>query len=738
MNKRRWWIFGTAAALILAWLLCLPRELFRGTVYSTVVESAEGELLGARIADDGQWRFPPSDTVPERFAAALIQFEDKRFRWHPGVDLLAIGRALKDNIKEGHTVSGGSTITMQVIRLSRGKERTLWQKAIEAVQATRLELRYSKKKILALYASHAPFGGNVVGLEAAAWRYFGRPAAELSWAESATLAVLPNSPSSMHPGKNREQLLSKRNRLLERLCRKGYFDAETLEASLEEPLPEAPLQLPSYAKHYVEHCKKGEKTVTGIQFALQKAVEEVCDRRSDNLADEGIADMAAVVIDNRSGEIIAYVGNTSPGRKRPGVDVDIAASPRSTGSILKPALYAAALEEGTILPGTLLPDVPVNLSGFAPQNFDHQFYGAVPANEALARSLNIPAVFLLQEFGVPKFLDVLRKCNITTLENEASHYGLSLILGGGECRLDQVARMYSQMAVTASEDLPAWYTLDALKEVNRPDELDWRLIRSVRKAAWKTGTSYGFRDAWAVGMTPSYTIGVWAGNAQGQGVAGLTGARAAGPVMFDILNLLPAESSWFEMPGLAGHDGGLAGHDGDGRARTGNTVTPGPDRGSQWAKVCAQSGYLAGPDCTETEDMLISDAGLQTEPCPYHRSGEFVLPPAMEWYYRPHHPEYKGATRSASAGAVIAFIYPSSGSTLELPRQLSGEVEGAVFRAAHHNPAATIWWHMDGSYIGETQLIHEMKLSPAPGKHVLTIVDENGNTAAVTFTVAGL
>ena len=692
MTKRRWWIIGMAAALFLAWLLCLPRNLFKGTVYSTVVESAEGELLGARIADDGQWRFPPSTEVPERFATALVQFEDKRFWWHPGVDFLAIGRAFKDNIKEGHTVSGGSTITMQVIRLSRGKERTIWQKVIEAVQATRLELRYSKKKILALYASHAPFGGNVVGLEAAAWRYFGRPADELSWAESATLAILPNSPASMHPGKNRDALKEKRDRLLERLCKKGYIDRETLEASLEEPLPEVPLQLPSYARHYVEHCTKGQKTRTGIKITLQKAVEEVCDRRSDDLSEEGIADMAAVVIDNSTGDIIAYVGNTSKDRNRPGVDVDVASSPRSTGSILKPVLFKAALEEGTILPATLLPDIPVNLSGFAPQNFDHQFYGAVHANNALARSLNIPAVFLLQEYGVPRFLERLQNCNISTLENDASHYGLSLILGGGECRLDEVTRMYSKMAVEASESLSAWYTMDALKEVNRPDELDWRLIRSVRKAAWKTGTSYGFRDAWAVGMTPHYTIGVWAGNAEGQGVAGLTGARASGPVMFDILNLLPAESSWFEMP----------------------------SKDTEYVKICKDSGHLAGPDCTDTEDMLIPKAGLETEPCPYHKTGEFVLPPAMEWYYRPHHP---------------AFIYPSNGSTIQLPRQLSGEIEGAVFRAAHHNPETKIWWHLDGSYIGETQLIHEMRLSPEKGKHVLTIVDENGETASIRFNI---
>ena len=197
-------IWGVVAGLVVAWLCCLPRELFRDVSYSTVVESAEGELLGARIAADEQWRFPPSDTVPERYATALIQFEDRAFRWHPGVNPVALVRAAVANLRAGHVVSGGSTLTMQVIRLSRQKERTLWQKTIEAVQATRLELRYSKKQILALYAAHAPYGGNVVGLEAAAWRYFGRPAAELSWAEAATLAILPNAPGTLHLSRGRE------------------------------------------------------------------------------------------------------------------------------------------------------------------------------------------------------------------------------------------------------------------------------------------------------------------------------------------------------------------------------------------------------------------------------------------------------------------------------------------------------------------------------------------------------
>ncbi len=717
------------AVILLAYLFCLPRNLFKDTVYSTVVESAEGELLGARIAEDGQWRFPPCDTVPERFATALVQFEDRHFRWHPGVNPVAMGRALVQNLRSGHVVSGGSTITMQVIRLSRQKERTVKQKLIESILATRLELRYSKRRILALYASHAPFGGNVVGLEAAAWRYFGRPASELSWAEAATLAVLPNAPATLHLSRGREELLQKRNRLLKRLLEHGDIGADTYAAALEEPLPQAPLPLPAFAPHYVENCPKGVRTRTSLRIGLQKAVTAAVDRQSDDLAREGVSDLAAVVMDNRTGEVVAYVGNASPYRERPGVQVDIASSPRSTGSILKPFLYEAALEEGLILPRTLLPDIPVNLGGFAPQNFDRQFYGAVPAAEALARSLNVPAVFLLRQYGVPKFYSLLQARGLTTLTRSPETYGLSLILGGAEGRLDEITAAYSAMAasvITGSEQpvmagtdrpsLATWYTLDALKEVNRPDELDWRLIRSVRKAAWKTGTSYGFRDAWAVGMTPEYTIGVWAGNAEGQGVPGLTGARTAGPVMFDILGLLPASNDWFEMPGQAGHD-------------------ENSDRPSL-AKVCVASGYLAGPECPQTEELLLPSACLESDPCPYHRNGEFVLPPAMEWFYKPHHPEYVGAGKKGASAQVMEFIYPSSGTVLYLPRQLSGEVEGVVFRVAHHSTDATLWWHLDQSFVGETRFIHELRLAPPIGKHTLTVVDGDGNSVTLPFTVA--
>ena len=341
MKRRQAIALAIVSGLLAGYLLTLPGDLFKGTHYSTVVVDRDGVLLGAKTASDGQWRFPPCDTVPERYAKAVIQFEDRHFRWHLGVNPVSLVRALIGNIKAGHVTSGGSTITMQVIRISRRKPRTVWQKAVEAVLATNLELHRSKKKILSTYASHAPFGGNVVGLEAASWRYFGRPPSELSWAEAATLAVLPNSPSSIHPGKNRDALLLKRNRLLERLCAHGDLDSMTLELALEEPLPEAPLPLPSLAPHLVARYDGAEKTVkTSIDAHLQRMVSETVDLNSDYLSVRGIADMAAVVIDIRTGETIAYVGNASVERKRDGAMVDVASRPRSTGSILKPFLYA--------------------------------------------------------------------------------------------------------------------------------------------------------------------------------------------------------------------------------------------------------------------------------------------------------------------------------------------------------------------------------------------------------------
>ena len=734
ISKRKFLLF-LLFSLLSAYYFCLPRNMFPDTPYATVMADRNGELLGARIADDGQWRFPPSETVSEKFKQCLLQFEDRYFYFHWGVNPLSVGRALIQNIRNKEVVSGGSTITMQTIRLMRKKPRTVKEKIIEAVLATRLEFRYSKEKILALYASHAPFGGNVVGLEAAAWRYFGHSSQNLSWAEAATLAVLPNAPSMIHLSKNRQALETKRNRLLKRLLDRNLIDRSAYELALTEPLPSEPLLLPQIAPHLVSllyRTDKGHYIQTTLEKGFQQQIESLLSRWNAEFMRSDIRNIAALVIDVMNNEITAYCGNVNFNEKKSGNQVDIIHAPRSTGSILKPLLYCAMLQEGELLPNTLLPDIPLNINGFAPQNFDLQFNGAVPASEALARSLNVPAVQMLRKYSVPKFYDLLKKAGLTTLTRPASDYGLSLILGGAEGTLWEIASVYSSMAYTLQtgdyrpgypsikrsdgtkknlkDSSPlfrrgaVWQTFEAIKEVNRPEEIDWHIIPSIRPVAWKTGTSYGFRDAWAVGTTSRYVVAVWAGNANGEGKPGLTGASTAGPVMFDIFNLLPA-SQWFDIP----YD----------------DLTE--------AEICRESGHLKGRFCEHTDTLLVCPAALRTDPCPYHipinvTSDEryrvyencavgndiknktwFVLPPAWEWYYKQHHPEYKPLpplkAGCGNSGAInpMQFIYPQNNAIIYIPKQLDGSKGAIVFNLAHSNNDATVFWHLDEEYITSTR-----------------------------------
>ncbi|MCE8732233.1 penicillin-binding protein 1C [Bacteroides thetaiotaomicron] len=748
------------AFLVTGYIFCLPRHLFH-VPYSTVVTDRNEELLGARIASDGQWRFPPRNTTPEKIKECLITFEDKHFYHHWGVNPFAIGRAFYQNVKNKRIVSGGSTLTMQTIRLARNESRTFREKLIEMIWATRLEFRASKEEILSMYISHAPFGGNVVGLDAAAWRYFGHSADDLSWAESAMLAVLPNAPAMIHLSKGRKTLLDKRNRLLKQLLEKRTIDSSTYELAISEPLPDEPHALPQIAPYLVSRFyqeRNGEYSRSTINKGIQTQVEDLAERWSNEFGRSDIRNLAILVIDIPSNQVVAYCGNVHFDRKQGGNQVDVIQAPRSTGSILKPFLYYAMLQEGSLLPDMLLPDVPVNINGFTPQNFSMQFEGAVPASEALARSLNIPAVTMLQRYGVPKFHSFLQQIGLKTINRSSSHYGLSLILGGAEATLWDVTNAYAMMGrsllqlpqrscslllptsrITESTDPfqpgAVWQTFDALKEVNRPEEIDWKSIPSMQTIAWKTGTSYGFRDAWAVGVTPRYAVGVWVGNATGEGKPGLVGAQTAGPVLFDIFNLLPS-SSWFTRP-------------------VGIFVE---------AEVCRKSGHLKGRFCDETDTLLVLPAGLRTEACPYHhlvtlsadesqriyencanteptlRKSWFTLPPVWEWYYKQHHPEYKPLPPfKAGCGEdtfqPMQFIYPPMNARIKLPKQLDGSKGFLTVELAHNNPNATVFWHLDETYQAQTQDFHKISLQPAAGKHSLTAVDGEGNTISTTFFV---
>lgn len=767
--------------------LWIPKPLI-SKPYSTLLYTTETSgrevLLGARIASDGQWRFPSGSEVPEKFAVCLTQYEDKRFWYHPGVDPFALMRAVQLNLTQSRVVSGGSTLTMQLARIAQGNQsRTVGQKVIEMLWALYLECSYSKVEILRMYASNAPFGGNVVGIEAAAWRYFGREAKDLSWAEQATLAVLPNSPALIHPGRNRAELKQKRDKLLLRLYEKHILDKTEYELACMEALPEKPLPLPNEAPHLLERLaieKQENRIHTTVDPTLQQQVQRLVNRYVADYRSNHIYNAAALVADVESGKILAYVGNVTDQNMTTGhgYQVDVITSPRSTGSVLKPFLYAAMLNDGLILPGTLIADTPLNINGFTPQNFNKTFYGAVPAHVAIERSLNVPLVRMLSQYNTGRFMSLLKRLGMTTLRFSEDHYGASLILGGAEGSLWDLSGMYASLArmlshyrsyngrydrsdihpltpypieekkpirsVTdtrlADESLLSyaslWFMFEAMSGLNRPEEeADWQQFSSMKQVAWKTGTSYGGRDAWAIGVTPRYVVGVWVGNATGEGRSGLTGVGYAAPILFDIYSLLP-DVPWFDQP---------------------------YDELEEVA-VCRQSGHKASAICDEVDTVYIPRTGIATAVCPYHRivhlsqDGQyrvnsscesvsrmqerswFVLPPAQAYYYKNYHVEYQALPPlkpgcEEDQSRQIAILYPEHQAVLYLPKGFSGEREKVVMRATHARSDATLYWHLDDVYLGETRQIHQMACLVEPGNHILTLLDEDGNRRSILFEV---
>jgi penicillin-binding protein 1C len=779
---------AAVVALVVGFWAMLPARLF-DVPLAYVVEDRNGALLGARLAADGQWRFPPTAAVPEKFAQALVVFEDKRFWQHPGVDPLAMARALRLNARHSRVVSGGSTLTMQVARLARGaSERTYSAKLLEILWALRIEAGYSKREILALYANNAPFGGNVVGIEAAAWRYFGRDPDSLSWAEAATLAVLPNSPALVHVARNRDRLLTKRNALLARLHASGAIDAMQFDLALAEPLTAEPRELPRLAPHLLDSLRAAHpdqhRFTTTINADLQVAASAMVGEHSTALARQEIHNAAAIVVDNRTFEVVAYVGNSAwSATGERGYAVDIVRRPRSTGSLLKPLLYAAMLEEGSLLPQMLLPDVPTQYAGYSPENFDRQYRGAVPADVALAQSLNVPAVRMLRRYGVERFYALLKDYGMTTLTRPANDYGLTLVLGGAEGTLWDMAQLQASLtelarrpeteiarsprALTAlmpdsdvgdagsmhvanttsatntspSARAPsrhqsigpgaAWLTLNALLEVTRPgEEGHWRNFASANKIAWKTGTSWGMRDAWAVGSTSRYTVAVWVGNATGEGRPGLIGSTVAAPLLFALFNRLGG-AEWFAPPYYA----------------------------MKQVDTCRNDGYLANDYCAATRtwvprashfdqqtphNLLVHLDATQIarvdssceSPANMRQIAWFVLPPTQGFYYRREHAAYRELPQmredcaaglgAGSARPPLDFVYPAQEARIYVPLELDGRASRVVFEAAHRRRDAEIHWHLDGDYLGATRGVHQQALDIEAGEHTLTIVDGDG------------
>lgn len=745
----------------------LPTELFTKPT-STVIVSNKNELLGALIAADGQWRFPHNNQVPDKFKTCVIQFEDAYFYKHLGFNPISIFKAIFQNIQSGKVVRGGSTITQQVIRLSRNQQsRTYFEKVIELILATRLEIRNSKDEIMAFWSSNAPFGGNVVGLDAASWRYFNRQSSDLSWAEAATLAVLPNAPNLMYPGKNKQQLLDKRNRLLRKLLQNKEIDSLTYHLSLLEEIPDKPFALPQVAPHLLQKIhqqKKGKFVKTTIDKKLQIQTNDIVQQHYNQLSKNGIHNVAVLVLEVKTRKVLTYVGN-APTTKENQKDVDVIDKPRSTGSVLKPFLYAAMLDNGELLPNSLVADIPSNFGSYHPENFDKKYAGAVSAKIALSKSLNVPTVRMLQQFGLEKFHHYLQKLQLKDIKKSANHYGLTLALGGAESNLWDLSKSYAAMASTINHYTanssryftnefcePTFYadkkidfgtktpekiifdaascylTFESLKEVNRPDaEENWEFFDSSKQVAWKTGTSFGFRDAWAIGATKEYVVAIWVGNADGEGRPGLVGVQTAAPILFDVLDKLP-NSAWFDKPF--------------------DEMTE--------VEICSKSGYRATQICEEKQLVFIQNSGLKTAPCPYHilistdfsekhqvnttcesfanikQTSWFVLPPLMAYYYKEKNPFYKSLPvyRNdcfADEKVTMKFLYPTEKTTIFLPRNFEGTQNELVLKVAHSNKDATLFWYLNNTFLASTKEIHQLAIVPQLGRHTISVTDNFGS-----------
>jgi len=503
---------------------------------------------------------------------------------------------------------------------------------------------------------------------------------------------------------------------------------------------------------------------------------EIVEKYHDTYRYKEIHNAAAIVVEIETGDVISYIGNAgSKMHGDHGQDVDIITSRRSPGSLLKPVLYALAIDEGILAPNQLLPDIPMYYQGFAPQNFDKKFKGAVHANHALRSSLNVPFVHLLKDYGYEKMHHQLRKMGLNSLDKPAGHYGLTLILGGVEVTLWEMSALYAGMGRSLSEymaskgdsryndddyhpnsyilinanehDQPSnrygiirasaiWHALSAMQELYRPDEFaNWERFASGEKIAWKTGTSYGHKDAWAIGLNSKYVVGIWLGNADGEGRPDLVGTTAAAPLMFRIFQVL------------------------DGKAEF-----PEPVSDMVMMKICKESGFKAGENCPDTENMFVSKGVTNAQSCPYHHKLHldqdmkwqvnstcypvkdmehvdwFILPPAQAYYYKKYNSNYSDPPEfldrfSSDQKDAIEMIYPRMFTKVYIPIEIDGNPGKVVFHAAHTDPGRNIYWHLDDDYIGTTTNNHQINMRPRQGNHTLNLVDDHGNELLVRFEV---
>ena len=712
--------------------------------YSVSVLDNNGKIIGVYLNKDEQWHLKSADEIPEKLKRAVMVFEDKNFYSHNGVDFSAVIRAVKDNIFEKRR-TGASTITMQAVKMAQPKERNYFNKYLEIVHAFKLEKYYKKDEILKMYLNNAPYGGNIVGYKTASHMYFRKSPKELTWSEAALLAVLPNSPGLMNVEKNREKLIEKRNFLLKKLYEKNFINERQYEISLKEPVPDKrysfPVLAPHLARRLVNENKDKKIIKSTIDSEIQKKTEKAVKDYSEFLKLSGINNTAVLIINNKNYEVTAYAGSQDFYDFKNNGQVDGITAKRSPGSLLKPFLYAKVIDEGIAAPQSKIPDVPLYFSNFSPQNADKKYYGMIEMRDALIKSLNIPFVELLKDYGEDKFFYFLK--DILNFEDRnPERYGLSLILGTKEFTMEEIGILYSGLAnygnfknlkytkESTEEERQlltkgaSYLTLTTMRELERPGME--KFYREKNPVSWKTGTSHGRRDGWAAGITPEWTVVVWTGNFTGEGNPNLTGVYTGGNLLFNILKILPKTEKEFDMPSDL-----------------------------KKIKVDKETGYRLKYGVPYKEIFYPKDA-KPLKASPYYKkifvnkNGEeidsrdesfnereekyiLVYPLEVVNYFVRENLDVSNIFSEKTAKKTIKFIYPKNNLKIIAPKDFDGEKSLIVKIANIKNQE--LYWYVNKEYAGKSRE-KERSFNFKKGKYEITVVSESGETAKINFQVA--
>jgi penicillin-binding protein 1C len=746
------------AILLLFVLLDLLFPLPGKKEFSKEIHAKDGTLLTAYLTSDDKWRLRTElEEISPELIKAIVEKEDSWYYWHFGINPVSIVRAVYKNIAAGETQLGASTITMQVARMLEPKKRTYLNKFLEMFRALQLEIKYSKEEILELYLSLLPFGGNIEGVKSASYIYFNRPPGKLSLAQSVMLAVIPNDPNSLRLDRFNDVIIKNRNFWINKFKQKKIFSSADLQDALDEPVEKNRYSIPVSAPHFSYFIKNnfsGDIINTTLDLSTQQTAENLLLRHVNKLFYKGITNGAVLVIYNRNSSVVAYCGSADFNDEGSFGQVNGITAIRSPGSTLKAPLYAYAFDEGKLTPQLKLADIPTDFHGYQPENYDLKFYGNISAEFALVNSLNIPAVKLLEQIGLNNFIVFLENSGFNQIRKQKSKLGLSMILGGCGTNLEELTRLFSAFArkgklyplqFMASDneqkgeqifsEASSYLTAQILSGINRSDIVNLSNYSKLPKFAWKTGTSYGKRDAWAIGFNPNYTIGVWMGNFNGVGSPNLSGAEAAVPLLFDLFNAIDYDSDvkWFEMP-----------------------------EELHTREVCSESGMIPTQFCTKrVRDFAIKNQS-SNEVCNIHKPVYVNLDESVQYctgclpssdykkvVYAVYQPEltvwlsknkydyHKPPLHNPNCTAKFAeggpkILSPSEDYEYFLEKDTGQEI---LLLAASDSRVKTHYWYVNEKFIKQTKPGERLFYVPEEKELKITCLDDKGRDGSVSVSI---